>query len=546
MNLNTLNTIIAMVIVLLVLSLLVQTLQTFTKKLFKLKSKQIVGSLTDLYEQAISNVSAPPAGGAADGAKKNPAQEFTDQVVDEFKKIGRVTMWGRPILDSLSKEDLLKVMAKLESENFFPDYVERVQVLCNEIFELKTALETLASNPLLTGATSAKLAQIREVLAPIFNDIQCLLDKDNKVKPKALFGDLLKLMGFKLTDVIELLNEAQQAITHEMEVASKTTPPGSVEGLKALSDELTKLAVRLGNLSQNFDTAIAPLRAKLEQVETWFDTVMQSFDERYSRHMRTVALIISIIVVILLNANFFRIYRSLSTNPVQTDLMVQNGQKVLDLANKANEQPTPSPSPASSPSPTPTPTPLRAATATSPPLPTPSPSPTPSPTPTPTPPVDIKKEAERAKQDIDVYLNTYEEFGFAPLNAQQVRSWLWSIWGSTQLRDGKGNFVTENNKPIASDCREQDEKGKPVLGKDGKQVDCTPGWRPLTWPEWWASRGHDINVLFGWAIMVMLLSAGAPFWQDTLESLFGIKNLLRQKTGTRNVEKESGEGQPKQ
>jgi len=46
--------------------------------------------------------------------------------------------------------------------------------------------------------------------------------------------------------------------------------------------------------------------------------------------------------------------------------------------------------------------------------------------------------------------------------------------------------------------------------------------------------------------MVMLLSAGAPFWQDALESLFGIKNLLRQKSGTQNIETQSGQGQPRE
>ncbi len=52
------------------------------------------------------------------------------------------------------------------------------------------------------------------------------------------------------------------------------------------------------------------------------------------------------------------------------------------------------------------------------------------------------------------------------------------------------------------------------------------------------------ETLLGWAIMVMLLSAGAPFWQDTLESLFGLKNLLRQRSNTKNIEEEKG-GQPK-
>jgi hypothetical protein len=42
----------------------------------------------------------------------------------------------------------------------------------------------------------------------------------------------------------------------------------------------------------------------------------------------------------------------------------------------------------------------------------------------------------------------------------------------------------------------------------------------------------------------VLVSAGAPFWEDVLESLFGLKSLVRQKTGTKNVEETQG-GQAK-
>ena len=89
------------------------------------------------------------------------------------------------------------------------------------------------------------------------------------------------------------------------------------------------------------------------------------------------------------------------------------------------------------------------------------------------------------------------------------------------------------------------------MDKDGTAIDiranpnCTPAWRDQSSAEWWASRRNDVFVLFGWTIMVLLLSVGAPFWQDTLESLFGIKNLLRQKSGTQNIETQSGAGQPK-
>ena len=53
-----------------------------------------------------------------------------------------------------------------------------------------------------------------------------------------------------------------------------------------------------------------------------------------------------------------------------------------------------------------------------------------------------------------------------------------------------------------------------------------------------------IDMVFGAVGMALLLSVGAPFWQDTLESLFGLKNLLRKRSDTRNVEEEKG-GQPK-
>jgi hypothetical protein len=205
--------------------------------------------------------------------------------------------------------------------------------------------------------------------------------------------------------------------------------------------------------------------------------------------------------------------------------------------------------------------------------------------------VDIKKEAEETKQNIDVYVNMYGEFGFTPLSAEQAYSWLWStggwtwlwgrealvkpntdrrwnpsgFWGFTITRNEKGVPLTAPievskdetgaalskpisvRKTIASDCHEADNDGNLLTYYvGGPPVSCSPDWRPVTGLEWWESRKHDASVLFGWSIMVLLLSVGAPFWQDALESLFGVKNLLRQKSGTQNIEKESGAGQPKQ
>jgi len=36
-------------------------------------------------------------------------------------------------------------------------------------------------------------------------------------------------------------------------------------------------------------------------------------------------------------------------------------------------------------------------------------------------------------------------------------------------------------------------------------------WQNQTPEQWWGSRKRDVTTLVGWAIMVMLLSVGAPF-----------------------------------
>jgi hypothetical protein len=509
MDLGILNTVIALVIVLLVLSLLVQAVQTLIKKLLKLKSKQIEGSLKDLYEQAIAGTATtngPPAAAAAAGSANAPsaAEVFTGKVLDEFKKIGRVTLFGNPVLDSLSKEDLFKVMGKLESQEFFPDYVTKFQVLCDQIIALRQAIEALTNNAMLRGAASSRLAEMRSILAPIFNNVQAILD-GTAVKPNVMFADLLRLGKLDVRGILKLLDEAQTAIAQEKEIATQSGATGEVAQLQNLSDELTRVAKLIGDLSQKFDDAVSPLRGKLEQVEIWFDTVTQSFDERYARNMRTASILISIVIVIVLNASFFRVYKSISTNEVQRSLIVESGPAVLERARQARDQADPR---------------------------TPQTAPAPDPAVTPSPeasPVNVKEEIEKSRQEMAVLTSTYEGFGFSPLSLQQIDSFFWSIPGYTVLRNDKGVVLDTAKKEIAADCR-----------------DCKPAWRRQTGSEWWASRRGDVVTLVGWAIMVMLLSVGAPFWQDTLESLFGIKNLLRQKSGTQNIETQSGTGQPKE
>ncbi|HEU4710486.1 MAG TPA: hypothetical protein VFS76_02920 [Pyrinomonadaceae bacterium] len=540
MDLGILNTVIALVIILLVLSLLVQSVQTFVKKLLKLKSRQIADSLEDLYEQAIGSTPVSESAPAPDSERKHgkpaptSAQQFKDRVLDQFKNIGRKTAFGNPVLDSLSKQDLFKVIGKLELEAFFPDYVAKFQVLCDQVGTLRKTIEDVTGNAALRGAATSKLAEMRAILAPTFTNVQSILE-GTQVKPKLLFADLMRLGKLNVKELLDLLDEAQVAIAQEQETAAEARNTTEVQQLQFTSDELSQIAKLIGDFTQTFDDAVSPLRHKLDQVELWFDTVTQSFDERYTRHMRTVSICISIVIVIVLNANFFRVYKSLSANEVQRNLIVDSGPEILKHSRESRP----------------------AETATAPDV---SPSPAASPT-----PVNIREEVERTRQEIDLLSSAYEGFGFTPLSGQQIRSFLWSTgiwtggwkgkvpnnkterawWGFTLARNEKGVPVNENNVAVPLNCQEVDKNGTRLLDSSGRPMDCTPVWRLQTRGEWWESRKSDIVTLIGWTITVMLLSVGAPFWQDALESLFGIKNLLRQRSGTQNIEAQSGAGQPK-
>lgn len=547
-NLDTLNTVIAIIVVLLVLSLIVQAIQSFIKKMFKLKSREIEKSLSDLFEHVIDTSATPPptdstpaaasdttalttnAASTDPASRKVAAKELVETVLGEFKRVGRYSKRGRLVLDSISKEDLLKILARVDSKHFYADYVTKFQAMYTDIAALEGEINKLVANkpPLLQGAASAKFAEMQAVLSPLINDVKNIVS-GNTVKPDTVFGDLINLRRVKLDDALQLLSAAQDSIASDLKEARAANNTVTVGTLELLSNSLATIAGIIGQLSQRMDAAFATLRTKLDHVEMWYDTVMQSFEERYTRHMKSVALYISIAVVVFLNASFFRLYHSIATNDLQRALIVSEGEQIIDQskadatgnnanrstggnavnsnngnrANSANTNVARNAVPtAANVNTNANASPDNTNTGTAAPGVSPSPSPA-STTPTPAAPAADEpavttQELEQQRAVIDKYVDTYEGFGFAPLTWQQVKTWT-------------SGFVTN---PFSD--------------------------------AWWAERRLDFSTLVGWALMVLLLSVGAPFWQDTLESLFGFKNLLRKKSDTKNVEKESGAGQPRQ
>jgi hypothetical protein len=140
-------------------------------------------------------------------------------------------------------------------------------------------------------------------------------------------------------------------------------------------------------------------------------------------------------------------------------------------------------------------------------------------------------ELKKDLQEIDSLVGTYESFGFKPLSSEELRAFFWSTGGWTRPWADDNGYHSWAGFKLTKEL------------KDGNEVSS---WHAQSGEEWWDSRKDNITTIVGWAIMVMLLSVGAPFWQDALESLFGIKNLLRQKSATQNIETQSGAGQPRE
>lgn len=285
------------------------------------------------------------------------------------------------------------------------------------------------------------------VLSLIVQSIQSLIKKWLRLKSKSILVSLNDLFDYVGSD--EIINHPPAAVVEAIKNEFKKL--GRVSLLKKApmvdsiaKEDLLKILDKI-ELKDLADEKVAQLK---EQVNKWFDTVMQSFEERYTRHMKTVAIIIAIVVVILLNANFFDIYRNISTNDVLRASLVDQREAVEARLKQAGTQ-------------------------------------------SPETEEQLKVEIERLKKLLD----ETSAFGFTPLTGGDVSNFFRAqgAWSGTSV---------------------------------------------------WQRFLHLLELIGGWAIMIMLLSVGAPFWQDALESLFGIKNLLRKKSDTKNVEDVGGQPKP--
>lgn len=459
-NISSLDTAIAVVMVILILCLVVQAVQTALKKLLEIKSREVEDSLIDLFERLVPNVQHPNLKNAwmrvtADSPMlrmihlgRHPAdpnqhpdvrvRTLFETVTGYFKAVGGTSLTGRQFQESFPKGDLTKALGDAPSATLFPELTAKLQEACNIATAIEAALESITAG-VFAGATSASFIALRAEITPLLTDLATLVS-GGTVKSDLLIHDLSNLREVKWDDIASALGDVQQKVEQDLAQATSTGPAANVAGLKTAVATLQGIAVKLADLHARLDQALAPLRAKIEQAENAYETIRRSLQARYARSMKTWATVISFLVVIVLNANFFTVYTNIATSDAKRSLILQSRDQIERLYNQRADQTSPGQSQNQT----------------------------------------VENWFQAARGQIDQNADIYAGFGFKPLGWSQV-TWWWSTLTTGQ------------------------------------------GW-------WWWRVHHDLRVLLGWILMAFVLSVGAPFWEDALESLLGIKNVLRNKS----------------
>ena len=335
------------------------------------------------------------------------------------------------------------------------------------------------------------------VLSLLVQSIQSLLKKILKLKSSVVMNSMVDLFEYVESEKLigKQPHEFVELVKTEFQKLGRENVRGKLMLDTISKDDFLKIVDRIVQTNKSIDVNKFDPKQLRDELSNWFDAVMQSFDERYTRNMRSIAVVIAAVVVIVLNANVFTVYRNIALNDVLRAAILRAGPEIEKQAANASK-PTnaePAQNPAVNPGTTKKPPATGAKPASSPSASPAAPQPSPSEAATTANKGneqtvdDIKQNAEQVKQ----FANDYKGLGFSPLTPGQI-----------------GDFFKA----------------------EGVWKGTTGGQR----------FSHLLKVILGWGIMTLLLSVGAPFWEDTLGSLFGVKNLLQKKSKKDSGTDESG------
>jgi len=126
---------------------------------------------------------------------------------------------------------------------------------------------------------------------------------------------------------------------------------------------------------------------------------------------------------------------------------------------------------------------------------------------------------------------------------------IFDIYREISADESKRNLIVQSSERITEKLREQPAANSQQINQtledwakksyedigNSASLYTALGFRGPRWiVDVWKNPERPtaqkvVETIAGWLVMTLLLSVGAPFWQDTLESLFGLKNFLRKK-----------------
>ena len=252
------------------------------------------------------------------------------------------------------------------------------------------------------------------------------------------------------------------------------------------------------------DAAKAAIHGRVDEVMKWYDTVMPGLSERYERGMKWMAVLLSAIVVVLFNADAIKVYKYVASDPVvQQQLLDYGNTLITDRKTSAGTQPDSSANA----------TPENPATA----------------------PNSNKGRAASTAQNTNTAGNSNSS---AASNRQANSN---TVGGTAATATADAGTITD-----AAQEEAQRKANEELLRSDIKEVQKLYsdyrkfGLAPFNWSGSFKDYATGWRTILGWLVMTLLLSLGAPFWEDALESVFGLKNTLRNKGKTEEKKAQQG------
>lgn len=178
--------------------------------------------------------------------------------------------------------------------------VQAIQQIIKQTFDLKSSYMRSELLALFTAANTGK-----KFLAN-FQTIGRLGRQADEVAKRIVKELEERLTTFGFTDL------------HLLEDVDGKKLKGIIEGLPIAGDI---------NLKEKFEEAV-------KQIDTWFEFSKKAYQEHYERRMRLWAFVISLFVVMAMNADVIGIYKDFASSKMRRDAVVASVPKLLDLAQQ--------------------------------------------------------------------------------------------------------------------------------------------------------------------------------------------------------------------